>query len=1581
MTREHLFTRFRQTCAIVLAVSLCVLLVPPIQEQAHAADELTPEQLAPHIVQGANPANTVVNLFDYSTGKTGTTADLAGTDTVGGTGGASPYKNFETWLTGDGNINKGRLLTFGDGMRHMGYWNQGLVAGYNTGGVSNTDPDAFANANPGMQGIVESVLSESGFPVVSANLETGYNADTKKYSNAQRNNNEMIYGNAGPLWLASLANNTIGNDNFDPVMAWNIGRAVQAQALAVSQGKEFDFTPFNNSSINYTLKSTFENEDDYLGVNWAEGYELPESVRSLQYLFDLETDAAGKVGSYKNVTGLFQMDDEGYYYYNMRKNFAEFVEEEVKDEEGSVVSDGHFVLYDAPAGFRTDGAPSLDNPSIGGFFPFNRAAAAFKLDADGKLVNNLRADNNNNPSEDPGKIATTHPEFKNVEPVNHHLGMTVETSFRQPVDGMVGDNPMVFQFAGDDDVWVFVDDVLVLDMGGIHSEVYGTIDFSTGEVYVGPSYTTGGIPDDPKANAAIKTTLRKQFEAAGQLDVDRWNGDTFASNTSHTLKMFYLERGNYDSSIALRFNLQPAMYQQIYKVDQYGDPAAGAQFELYAARPIDGSTPTIENSSSYTLDQVEPIIGEDGPLTRLVTGEDGVARFEDPTARIRDTSQAEPFNFSDRYDPDTGDGLLYILRETQAPEGYKSLPQDLLLRFEPDYTMLVVNNRYQTGAYSSFVSHITGNPGSVYYGQIGEDGGLVDRIPDTNPVDVEVQRDGLVVVVPMLKEESGGKTEWMSLYGSNLYGFSAIRFDEARESDYETLRYQARMASLRGALMQASVADRAAETGSHANGWYLEWDKGDQRLTGYLENLPGRADRYILQNPETGDMRNFYAVIKPNELAAALEITREQLNAMSSAERYAALGAKVSEALEADGNEWGEHCAKIVNAINPQPDNYEDRGYCPLDIKAFIRDFRSRIYIPNEQRQLRVMKVDQDGNYRNGAVFALYSSYDAAQENDPDKAASVGETASVAGVDGLLLFEPHEGHKEFEDADGHAVPGYADMVWPDKVEGDQAATYWLREVSAPEGCEINPAIIEVKAGIYSIYADAGEEDDGVKVMAGVGKLTQTMVKYASDGDVNITLRDITAFAQHQNSDDFDINGWEDTELPYTGQNVVKRTMDLHYGTNAVVDYGLSDEDGGKNYQPFFVTDSGYIRARVQQNLHAHDDPSDPHYSTAECDDLGDDDITGLFSLINTVVVTDQDKDLPASGTLALSKMVEGDNLSEDDYRRNYHFELRLHDKDGNELTDSFYYYGRNRTGYVKSGDVLPLAHEDEIRILGVPEGTKYSVVEQEANEEGWYTKPRAGKFEGVVAGDTVHRLSFKNVKGVRPPDPDLGIVKDQAVGEGDFTKETLDVNGGDEVTYRLTVTNTGKGLADDVIVVDPLPEGLTYVEGSASDGGVYEDGSITWELGDLAAGASKSVTFKASVPQVDADRSWINGGSVSYFDDDGERTDPLKSNEVVIKAKPSDDPSKPTNPDDPKKPGNPDDPKKPGDSFATEDPGDIEDPTSPKPLPDPKSPSSSDNPGAMVSAGDVVPVAVLCIVTALLAVALVLVGRRAFGGR
>lgn len=407
----HRRTASRPLDVAVLAmvvISMVLSLVPA----APARAEVTADQLAAHVVQGLDPDNTTVNLFNYSAGVTGTGV-TAGTDTLGTTGGATPLVNYQTWLQNEGSINYGRLLTFGDGMRHLGYWNQGLVEGYGE----------IARENAGMQGIVERTLSDGGFPVVSDDPDTGYNVNDSRYSEARRKTgsstvpNEMIYGNAGPLYWSSLSS-TVGNTLFDPVWARNIDPTVQVQALSVANGDgNVDFSTLGNSTNPSTAATKTALEGSTV-VDFKNGYDLPESVRSLRYLFDPDTASPGK-GSYKNVTGLFQMDEQGYYYYDMRENFAEFTPDAT---EGSA---GRFTLYDAPAGLRTDGTDS-----VGNFFPFNSAEKAFTLGADGSLQNALNANNQGN-----------------AEPVDHHLGMTVETTFRQPVNGKVGASDMTFELS------------------------------------------------------------------------------------------------------------------------------------------------------------------------------------------------------------------------------------------------------------------------------------------------------------------------------------------------------------------------------------------------------------------------------------------------------------------------------------------------------------------------------------------------------------------------------------------------------------------------------------------------------------------------------------------------------------------------------------------------------------------------------------------------------------------------------------------------------------------------------------------------------------------------------------------------------------------------------------------------------------------------------------------------------------------------------------------------------------------------------------------------------------------------------
>ena len=216
--------------------------------------------------------------------------------------------------------------------------------------------------------------------------------------------------------------------------------------------------------------------------------------------------------------------------------------------------------------------------------------------------------------------------------------------------------------------------------------------------------------------------------------------------------------------------------------------------------------------------------------------------------------------------------------------------------------------------------------------------------------------------------------------------------------------------------------------------------------------------------------------------------------------------------------------------------------------------------------------------------------------------------------------------------------------------------YFLKETTPPAGYEINPTVIPVVVGTYGIYADAGTEDDGVSVAADVGRLTQSMRQYAMGNDVDITLQDLTAIMQVQPSlkeKDFSLNGWKDAALEGTD---TPRNMNLHFGLNAFKDYGLHDEDGGKHFNPFFVTKTGFVRTRVQQERITERDYKGSD-SNVRKDNLGKIDLTNLFSLLNMVVVTDQNTDpkKTETGELTISKWVI--NGSDGDYTKNFTFTI------------------------------------------------------------------------------------------------------------------------------------------------------------------------------------------------------------------------------------------------------------------------------------------------------------------------------------
>lgn len=132
-----------------------------------------------------------------------------------------------------------------------------------------------------------------------------------------------------------------------------------------------------------------------------------------------------------------------------------------------------------------------------------------------------------------------------------------ETGKLTAADGTQKD--ITFNFSGDDDVWVYVDGVLVLDLGGAHKVSSGSINFSDMKViYKAAVDTSDNISARGKGTADTYATDADHVTTVDLAKIFKANGAEFNNKNSskkHTLQMFYMERGSFDSNCSISFNL------------------------------------------------------------------------------------------------------------------------------------------------------------------------------------------------------------------------------------------------------------------------------------------------------------------------------------------------------------------------------------------------------------------------------------------------------------------------------------------------------------------------------------------------------------------------------------------------------------------------------------------------------------------------------------------------------------------------------------------------------------------------------------------------------------------------------------------------------------------------------------------------------------------------------------------------------------------------------------------------------------------------------------------------------------------
>lgn len=265
----------------------------------------------------------------------------------------------------------------------------------------------------------------------------------------------------------------------------------------------------------------------------------------------------GKV--YENVSFPFTKDDvfkntndtndkeakAEYWYYDSSKSSLY-----LKQDKGN--SKYYLSTKDSSGNLTTDGKSEnreYDNDTNGtcGFFPFNASVGT-----------------------------------GGASQYNYGFGAKLQFDFTLTDDGkvQVGNDasdkvPIKFFFSGDDDVWVYIDGQLVLDVGGAHGKASGLLEFgdngkaNTVTPYVSSNKTGGDVYKDYKDSGNVKSVYfnGKQVTFDKKGNILNKDGSTFTldKGTTHTLTMFYMERGMWESNMAVAFNFPDHNELQVEK--------------------------------------------------------------------------------------------------------------------------------------------------------------------------------------------------------------------------------------------------------------------------------------------------------------------------------------------------------------------------------------------------------------------------------------------------------------------------------------------------------------------------------------------------------------------------------------------------------------------------------------------------------------------------------------------------------------------------------------------------------------------------------------------------------------------------------------------------------------------------------------------------------------------------------------------------------------------------------------------------------------------------------------------------------
>lgn len=161
--------------------------------------------------------------------------------------------------------------------------------------------------------------------------------------------------------------------------------------------------------------------------------------------------------------------------------------------------------------------------------------------------------------------------FNSVDPsakdnLNYGFGTQFTIPFTVTETGKnVDGTSMTFKFTGDDDVWVYIDGALVLDMGGAHCKAEGEINFATQMATITTGTSDAKLGNQPTAGGRVAAKDNgKRTVDFKNITVKKSDGNTISladymkeSGKVHELKMYYMERGMWDSNMSISYSFVP----------------------------------------------------------------------------------------------------------------------------------------------------------------------------------------------------------------------------------------------------------------------------------------------------------------------------------------------------------------------------------------------------------------------------------------------------------------------------------------------------------------------------------------------------------------------------------------------------------------------------------------------------------------------------------------------------------------------------------------------------------------------------------------------------------------------------------------------------------------------------------------------------------------------------------------------------------------------------------------------------------------------------------------------------------------